>query len=216
MILDSIMDMLKKKLDAVNKALRQIGRSGASHTQNRPEPEMPYKEFNSFYYKLECYPEGEFYFPKVDYANLELNAAKEGLQYFDKARNSGLILVKTPGIPMGDKTLNGNKSKSIVIQKCNGGIMIDGTAYTFVSKDNGTALGALNDNASAGRLNQINLVQQQYDECQKLWENISATLWQDNIFLSSSDLQLLSLKLKVLEQQLKETEIKIQNKAMSL
>lgn len=216
MILDSIMDMLKKKLEAVDKALRQIGRSGASHTQNRPEPEMPYKEFNSFYYKLECYPEGEFYFSKVDYANLELNTAKEGLQYFDKARNAGLILVKTPGIPMGDKPLNGNKSKSIVIQKCNGGIMIDGTAYTFVSKDNGTALGALNDNASAGRLNQINLIQQQYDECQKLWENISATLWQDNIFLSSSDLQLLSLKLKVLEQQLKETEIKIQNKAMSL
>lgn len=216
MILDSIIEPFKKKMEEVEGALHQLRSNGSSQPQEHLKAKAQFKEFNSFYYKLEHHPEGEFYFSKWDYDNLDMNTAKEGLQYFDSDRNSGLILVKLPHAPMGDKAKNGNKSKPVIIQRYSGGIMIDGTAYPFICKEAPRPnLNGLADHPESIS-NQIDLVRQQFDDCRKLNETINTTPWQENIFLSSSDTQLLFLKLKVIEQKLKELEIKIQNKSMSL
>lgn len=212
MILDSITEMLRKKLEEVDAALRQAGRKITSTNQKHPDTNS-FKEFNSFYYKLENHPEGEFYFSKWDYAKLNPDGAKEGVQFFDKGRNAGIILLKLPDMPIGNKPLNGNKSKSVIIQKCDGGIMIDGCPFSFVCKEAEIQTSAVQQQGLSG---QVYMVERMYSDCRKLWKDISAIPWQENIFLSPSDIKLLSLKLKVLDQQLQETEIKIQNRTMSL
>lgn len=212
MILDSITEMLRKKLEEVDAALRQAGRKITSTNQKHPDTNS-FKEFNSFYYKLENHPEGEFYFSKWDYAKLNPDGAKEGVQFFDKGRNAGIILLKLPDMPIGNKPLNGNKSKSVIIQKCDGGIMIDGCPFSFVCKEAEIQTSAVQQQGLSG---QVNMVERMYSDCRKLWKDISAIPWQENIFLSPSDIKLLSLKSKVLDQQLQETEIKIQNRTMSL
>ncbi len=206
MILDSITEMLRKKLEEVGTAVRQAGRKIASTNQKHPDSNS-FKEFNSFYYKLESHPEGEFYFSKWDYAKFNQDEAKEGAQFFDKGRNAGIILLKLPDMPIG------NKSKSVIIQKYEGGIMIDGSPFSFVCKEVEMQTPTVQQEGLSG---QGNMAERMYSDCRKLWENISAIPWQENIFLSPSDIKLLSLKLKVLDQQLKETEIKIQNRTMSL
>ena len=218
-VLDSVTGTLKKKLEAADLALRQIGKNSTTHNHPHSEAEPQYKEFNSFYYKLEHHPEGAFYFSKWDYAKLDFDAAMEGIQYFDTARNAGIVLLKLPNIPIGDKAKNGNKSKTVIVQKCPDGIMIDGTAFSFVRKE-GVAASALNCTAlttpSESISSQLDLARQQFAECQELWKSIYATPWQENIFLSCSDIKLLLPRLKSVGQLLKQSEIKIQNKSMCL
>ena len=214
-VLDAITDSLYRKLNAIDRTVRQIIKPADQKKSALPGPQakdLPFVEFNYFYYKIENHPEGECYFSKWDYATLESSKPSEGIQYFDTARKTLIVHAMLPGRPFDNKPRNGDRLKKVKIQKCHGGLYIDGVPYAFVRKSGNSPTTIENQPL----MTRINAVQQQFRECVAQWHSISETAWEDNIFLSQSDITLLNNKLKEADSLIKETDVKIKNLAMLL
>ena len=215
MVLDSITETLQRKLAKIDQAIRTIIKPKEQKPQPKTAPKTSdpaFVEYNYFYYKIENHPDGECYFSKWDYATLDNSKPSEGIQYFDTARKTLIVHALLPGRPFDNKPRNGDQLKKVKIQKCYGGLYIDGIPYSFVRK----AGAASQVPESSNLMSRIYAVQQMYRECVALWQSISITPWSDNIFVSASDINLLNNKLKEIDNLLKETDVKINNLKMLL
>lgn len=216
MILDSILGSLYRKLTVIDRTVRQIIKQTESNQQPKGMSKASnlsssFVEYNYFYYKIENYPEGECYFSKWDYSNLGSAKPSEGIQYFDTARKALVVHVLLPGRPFDNKPRNGERLKKIHIQKCCGGLYVNGVPYAFVRK-----AGAPSSASGTITMERVVTVQQQYRECVEQWHTLSATPWAENIFLSASDIKLFNEKLKEADDLIKETDVKIKNMTMLL
>ena len=215
MVLDAITETLYRKLASVDRAVRQIIKPAEQKSQPKNVPaasDSAFAEYNYFYYKITDHPEGECFFSKWDYASLDSSKPTEGIQYFDTARKILIVHALLPGQPFGNKPRSGGSLKKVKIQKCSGGLYIDGVPYAFVRKA-GVSSSAPE---SASLMSRISAVQQQYRDCVELWRSISDTPWTGNIFLSASDISLLNNKLKEADTRLKEADVKIKNLTLML
>lgn len=207
----SIAEPTLKQLNKIDKSIRQMMTPSEQPEKAAPARPNPmaapadFAEFDYFYYLVENYPDGETYFSKLDYTALPLTP-RDGVIYFDSQRNKHIIHALIPGRPFEAKTQNSSGLRRITIQKCQNGAIIDGTPYSFRRR------------ALAGALDKIAVLQTQFHDCVARWEEQVAANWTDcsNIFLATADLALVNKMVKDVGEQIKATEVKLNNVVMMM
>ena len=217
---ESIAEPTIKRLDRIDKAIRQIMQPSQQKPKEEERNKTPhlateFVEYDFFYYLVENYPEGETYFSKWDYATLEASPT-QGIRYYDTKRKKNIVHVMIKGAPFENKLPNAGKLTKVSLQKCEGGIIIDSIPYTFRRKFE-QAESTLNA-AVTPVLGRIYQIQKEFRDCVSQWQESTASNWQgkDNIFLSDSDYALADRMLTETEEKIKVLEIKINNLSMFL
>lgn len=209
----SISAALTKQLAKIDKQIHQLMGSAAPQTADAPAAN-DFAEYDYFYYLMENYPAGDTYFSKWDYQALPA-APRDGVIYFDEKRQRRIAHVLMPGAPFDVKSQNAKHLIRVKVQKCKNGIIIDNVPYTFRRKSA----------KSVGRLPlppadnpQISPLQEAFRACIEQWEASIAANWTncDNLFLSATDLALINKMLKDAAEQIKTTEVKINNLLLML
>lgn len=216
MVLGSMFEVINRKLINIDRTVRQIIKPTEQKPVKAAPPQtdsLPFAEYNYFYYKIDNYPEGECFFSKWDYSTLDSSKQTEGIQYLDTTRNTLIIHAILPGRPFDNKPRGGSNIKKVRIQKCNGGIYINGTPYAFVKKHGATASAPPQPQSIMSRIYDV---QQQFRDCISRWKTIADNDWKSNIFLSQSDIALVTGKMQEVENLVNETDVKIKNLTLLL
>ncbi|MCM1520230.1 MAG: AAA family ATPase [Lachnoclostridium sp.] len=216
----SIAEPTTKQLGKIEKSLRQM-MTPQSGKQAAPRPSglnintNEFAEYDYFYYLVENYPAGETYFSKWDYSAMN-TSPRDAVSYYDTKRKKYIIHTIAAGSPFDAKAQNASGLTKIRVQKCRNGAIIDGTPYSF------RRLGStVNDEEMLRNMpvyQRIEAVRQQFDRCVGDWDRFVTTTRAagDNIFLSTADLALLDKIEKEVNDQIKATEVKLNNVAMMI
>ena len=151
-----LMHCLWNKAETIPMVIDVVGRSLTAHIDNKltklekdieqalkkaSEPEK--KEQNNrnmpktftlthfFYYTLRNFKDGKCYFYKTDYNHISVDTPSDGIIYKDEEKRAWIIHAIYTGAPFDYKARNQSNVKKIKLQKCKGGIFIDGTPYGF-------------------------------------------------------------------------------------
>lgn len=122
------------------------------------------------------------------------------------------------GRPFESKSSGGDTIKRCELQKCRGGLFIDGIPYTFTRADADDQA----DPESGSAKPVYQRVEDLKSEFAKLidgWRTMVDSNWKtpcSNLFLSSADMALVKKKISEVEQSVTETEVKLQNLASLL
>lgn len=98
------------------------------NTRNVPET---FSLTHFFYYTLRNYKDGKCLFYKVDYNHVSVDKATDGIIYRDEEKRAWMIHAIYTGTLFDYKVKNQAMVKKVKLQKCKGGIIIDGTPYGF-------------------------------------------------------------------------------------
>lgn len=215
-VLESMVSPILKRLSSVDREIKRILRPSESDKTERNAAGR-FKEFDFFYYRIDDYPDGECLFAKWDYNGLDDSRSVAGIQYFDKARKRFVIHAMLPGRPLESKSSDGDSIRRCELQKCRGGLFVDGIPYTFTRADCDEA-----DTVSSGKAKpvyqRVDDLKNEFATLLDEWRAMVDHNWKTpvNIFLSSTDMALVRKKIAEAEQSVTETEIKLQNLASLL
>lgn len=121
-----------------------------------------------------------------------------------------------PGRPFDAATKNASNLTKVQIQKCNNGVIIDGTPYSFRKRSNDSISPELMQRLPVYQ--RISAVQESYKTCAAEWEAQITENWVDsnNIFLSPNDLGLIKKMIREVSEQMKTIEVKLNNVVMMI
>lgn len=213
----SISDTTIRALNKIDKSLRQLmvpqnqQTGGNSFTAHNSESNT-FAEYDYFYYLVENYPNGEAYFSKWDYSALN-NQPREGVMYLDTKRNKTIIHTLIPGRPFDAKSQNATNLKKVTIQRFSKGAIIDGTPYSFRQKSASSRATFGETFQNLPIYQRVSVLQDLFNTCVSEWNHLLFDNWIncDNIFLSSNDLALVNKMIKEVNEQIKTTEVKLNN-----
>lgn len=213
----SISDTTIRALNRIDKSLRQLmvpqnqQTGGNSFTAHNSESNT-FAEYDYFYYLVENYPNGEAYFSKWDYSALN-NQPREGVMYLDTKRNKTIIHTLIPGRPFDAKSQNATNLKKVTIQRFSKGAIIDGTPYSFRQKSASSRATFGETFQNLPIYQRVSVLQDLFNTCVSEWNHLLSDNWIncDNIFLSSNDLALVNKMIKEVDEQIKTTEVKLNN-----
>ena len=212
----SITDSVVKQMNKVDKVIRQMMTTPSQPIQQTSEitnGNTDFAEFDYFYYLVENYPDGITYFSKWDYTSLT-STPRDGVRYYDSKRKKIIIHTLIPGRPFDAKSQNASNLIKVRVQKCQNGVIIDGTPYSFKRKNQPSQIGGAIHTMPVYQ--RISAVQETFKECVEQWESQVQKNWTncDNIFLSSADFALVSKMIKEVNELIKTTEVKLNNVVM--
>ena len=213
----SISDTTIRALNKIDKSLRQLmvpqnqQTGGNSFTAHNSESNT-FAEYDYFYYLVENYPNGEAYFSKWDYSALN-NQPREGVMYLDTKRNKTIIHTLIPGRPFDANSQNATNLKKVTIQRFSKGAIIDGTPYSFRQKSASSRATFGETFQNLPIYQRVSVLQDLFNTCVSEWNHLLSDNWIncDNIFLSSNDLALVNKMIKEVNEQIKTTEVKLNN-----
>ena len=206
--LDTKMERLTKDIE---QALKQNNQGNNPNTQ----PQMvedDFKQVNFFYFVMQNYPKGKCLVFKPDYSHVDARKPCDGIVYWDESKKAWLVHAIYTGTPFDYKVKSGSMSSKVKLVKCNGGIIVDGTAYAFERKPyakspdlfDGTATVPVNVAEKA--LDELVLdLRPKFSSLQELFSNTK------HLFLSENDLKIVKKYLTACDKELKELEIKATN-----
>ncbi len=209
-----ISESIVKQINRIDKSIRQI----MTPNNNPPVPKPSranitadgFAEYDYFYYLVENFPDGDTYFTKWDYASLT-NKPRDGIKYFDSKRRKTIIHTLIPGKPFEMESQHASNIIKVKIQKCQNGVIIDGTPYSF--KRRPVATQNIDSVQNIPLYQRITAIQDTFKLCVENWENLITTNWinYDNLFLSPADIALVNKMIKEVCELIKATEVKINN-----
>ena len=210
----SICDATLSKLKDIESLIRQILSDQQQHhlmPSALNQEADTFVEYEYFYYLIENHPEGEIYFSKWDYTSLK-NNPREGLLYYNPDKKKNYIHTLMPKETSDNLPQNSLKFKRVKLQYTPEGVMIDGKSYSFLKNTSKQTL----DNVSINELPVTQRIQALFDllyDCKTEWEQMIASSFADNenIFLSSDDLALISKPAKEVNEKIRITEAKLNN-----
>ena len=210
----SICDATLSKLKDIESLIRQILSDQQQHhlmPSALNQEADTFVEYEYFYYLIENHPEGEIYFSKWDYTSLK-NNPREGLLYYNPDKKKNYIHTLMPEETSDNLPQNSLKFKRVKLQYTPQGVMIDGKSYSFLKNTSKQTL----DNVSINELPVTQRIQALFDllyDCKTEWEQMIASSFADNenIFLSSDDLALISKPAKEVNEKIRITEAKLNN-----
>ena len=174
--------------------------------------EEDYKTVSFFYFLVKDHPKGKCLFFKPDYTHVSARKTSDGILYWDDSKNAWVIHAIYTGTPFDYKMKSGSNSSMVKLNKCNGGIMIDGTAYVFERKNytKGPDLFegdvTLSVNVADLALEELNNdLRPRYERLQELFSKTK------HLFLSENDMKIVKKNLSASERRLKELEVKATN-----
>lgn len=171
-----------------------------------------YKLVNYFYYQLRNHPNGKCLFFKPDYSHVDIHRSMDGIIFYDEDKKAWIVHAIYTGTPYDYKTKAGAKSMKVKLTKCQGGIIINGTAYAFERKTNQDGLG-LFDNPGIIPANvatvTLNIIQNDLrPKLSQLQEIFSKT---KHLFLSDNDLTIVKKCMVNCDKRLNELQVKATN-----
>jgi MoxR-like ATPase len=171
-----------------------------------------YKQVNYFYYQLRNHPNGKCLFFKPDYNHVDVHRSMDGIIFYDEDKKAWIVHAIYTGTPYDYKTKAGSKSMKVKLSKCQGGIIINGTAYAFERKSNQDGLGLFDSpgiipaNVATVTLNII-----QNDLRPKLSQIQEQFSKAKHLFLSDDDLTLVKKQMASCDKRLNELQVKATN-----
>lgn len=126
--IDSKLVKLEKDIELALKKASAVPKQEEKKDHNLPEM-FSLKHF--FYYTLQNFKDGKCYFYKTDYNHISVDTPSDGIIYKDEEKRAWIIHAIYTGAPFDYKARNQSNVKKIKLQKCKGGIIIDGTPYGF-------------------------------------------------------------------------------------
>lgn len=125
--IDTKLEKLEKDIE---QALKKISEPQKEEQNNRNMPET-FSLTHYIYYTLRDFKDGKCFFYKADYNHVSVNKPSDGIIYRDDEKRAWIIHAIYTGTPFDYKVRNQRNIKKIKLQKCKGGIIIDGTPYGF-------------------------------------------------------------------------------------
>lgn len=218
----SISDTTVKALNKIDKSLRQLmvpqkPQTGGNSFTAQTVDSNAFAEYDYFYYLVENYPHGKAYFSKWDYSALNTQP-REGVMYLDTKRNKTIIHTLIPGRPFDAKSQNATNLKKVTIQKFSKGAIIDGTPYSFRLKSASSRATFGETFQNLPIYQRVSVLQDLFNTCVSEWNHLVSENWIncDNIFLSPNDLVLVNKMIKEVDEQIKTTEVKLNNVVMMI
>lgn len=206
--IDNQLDKLEKDIGLALKKASETQREGNS---NSPET---FALIDYFYYSIRDFKDGKCLFYKADYNHISVDRPSDGILYKDDEKRAWIIHALYGGAPFVGKVRNQNSVKKIKLQKCNGGLIIDGTPYCFVKpRTTPTLAGGLFRNEDFTTHNMADSVielidkelRPQHARLQGLFETTK------NIFLSGDDLKVVKKYVTKCSKYMEEVYVKAQN-----
>ena len=211
----SLTSDIDSKAERLTKDIEQALKStpnGHLKETNQKFVEEDYKTVSFFYFLVKDHPKGKCLFFKPDYTHVSARKISDGILYWDDSKNAWVIHAIYTGTPFDYKMKSGSNSSMVKLNKCNGGIMIDGTAYVFERKNytKGPDLFegdvALSVNVADLALEELNNdLRPRYERLQELFSKTK------HLFLSENDMKIVKKNLSASERRLKELEVKATN-----
>ena len=171
-----------------------------------------YKLVNYFYYQLRNHPNGKCLFFKPDYSHVDIHRSMDGILFYDQDKKAWIVHAIYTGTPYDYKTKAGAKSMKVKLTKCQGGIIINGTAYAFERKTNQDGLGLFDSpgivpaNVATVTLNIIqNDLRPKLTQLQEIFSKTK------HLFLSDDDLTIVRKCLVNCDKRLNELQVKATN-----
>ena len=216
-----IIDIVSRSITAVidfniDKQTKEIEAALKKNSQNIAQTSRAaddeYKQVNYFYYQLRNHPNGKCLFFKPDYSHVEIHRSMDGILFYDQDKKAWIVHAIYTGTPYDYKTKAGAKSMKVKLTKCQGGIIINGTAYAFERKSAQDGLG-LFDNPGIIPANvatvTLNIIQKDLrPKLAQLQEMFSKT---KHLFLSDDDLTVVKKYMVNCDKRLNELQVKATN-----
>ena len=205
-VIDFNIDKQTKEIEAALKKNSQT----VAQTNRAADDE--YKQVNYFYYQLRNHPNGKCLFFKPDYSHVEVHRSMDGILFYDQDKKAWIVHAIYTGTPYDYKTKAGAKSMKVKLTKCQGGIIINGTAYAFERKSAQDGLG-LFDNPGIIPANvatvTLNIIQKDLrPKLAQLQDMFSKT---KHLFLSDDDLTVVKKYMVNCDKRLNELQVKATN-----
>ena len=213
----SLTSDIDKKLDKFEKeieqALKQKSSSVSKETSEKNQPTM-YTLIHFFYYSIRDFPDGKCLFYKADYDHLSIDKPIDGIIYYDKSKKSWIVHAIYTGAPFDNNIKNASNVRKVNLNKCLGGIIIDGVPYGFktqqgpISSTNGEMgkdIFAISNVASTIMEMISRQIRPQFADLQDLFTKSK------NIFLSDDDIKLSKKYLSICDKRINEVSMKVQN-----
>ena len=149
---------------------------------------------------------------KPDYNHVDVHRSMDGIIFYDEDKKAWIVHAIYTGTPYDYKTKAGSKSMKVKLSKCQGGIIINGTAYAFERKSNQDGLGLFDSPgiipANVATVT-LNIIQNDLrPKLSQIQEQFSKT---KHLFLSDEDLTLVKKQMASCDKRLNELQVKATN-----
>ena len=210
-VLCSLTDDIERQMGKLEKditqALKQTVQQPKENKQQNLE-NTTFKLFNYFYYPISNYPSGKCVFYKGDYNHIRPDKDCEGIIYRDVQKKMWIIRAIYTDVPFDYKIQQAENVRKIILRKCNGGVIIDGTPYGFerTASDVPDLFNERTPNATDIAL--ASLTNELMPALALLQKSFTET---NHLFLSDNDHKMVKKYLMKCEKRMQELEIKIRN-----
>ena len=213
----SLTSTIDSKLAQLEKDIEQaLKKASEPKREDKNDPSLPemFSLKNLFYYTLQNYKDGKCLFYKADYNHISIDHSSDGIIYKDEEKHAWVIHAIYTGAPFDYKVRNQANVKKIKLQKCKGGIIIDGTPYGF-ERQPGSAP-TTNGLFSGGNYQMPNMADTVIDFIEKKLRPQFTKLQElfaksKNMFLSDDDLKVTKKYLTRCSKHIEEVYVKAQN-----
>lgn len=221
----TVVDMVGKSLTAdfdckldkfekdIEQALKKASEPQKEVKVNRGLPET-FTLSNYFYYSIRDFKDGKCLFYKADYNHISIDKPLDGIIYRDEDKRAWIIHAIYTGVPFDYKVKNQSTVKKVKLQKCKGGIIIDGTPYGFVKPQGVPSLSdGLFGTEEFTVSNIADTVLTTIDkELRPAWTKLQDLFAKSkNLFLSDDDLKISKKYLTKCSRHIEEVYVKAQN-----
>lgn len=202
------------------KLMKELSPNPPGSSQSKPaasNDKSMYKIYNYFYVKLipskPTFETSDLYFYLNDYESLSMNSAKKGLFYFDEKMNGNIVRLGHSLIGIGPD--DNGQSVSVNLRRGVDSVLINGLECA-IEKSPGNKVPSISQLVNLTfRPKRDNL---QYEDkahsIREAFEKIKSSLSEDNVFISSSDLDIVRSYAKELEKDLKGVEVKARSNSI--
>lgn len=133
----SLWSSMSEELFEINDLLRKLVSPEPEGQKDNDDfvPETAFSELYSSYFGIENFQNGTGLIAKWDYQKLSFIDETEGVQYTDTAMRMPVVqTLKSNGSPNINYTSSMGRPKKVRLQKCSGGVVVDGTPTLSYAK----------------------------------------------------------------------------------
>jgi len=211
----SLWSSMSEELFEINDLLRKLVSPEPEGQKDNDDfvPETAFSELYSSYFGIENFQNGTGLIAKWDYQKLSFIDETEGVQYTDTAMRMPVVqTLKSNGSPNINYTSSMGRPKKVRLQKCSGGVVVDGTPYSLVRK--GQAGKPKHSGGTLPSRGELNDLKTRFAKCTGQWAGLRTSILSEasgNIFVSDADTAMIESMMGELSRQIAETEIRLNN-----
>jgi len=206
-VLDAFTAPVELGINKVNLSIDKLVRGKVTATAKPAAPsEDDFQVVDYFFWKVKNFFQGNCLFLRTNYNHIASAKPTPGLLYFDDKRMSWIVE------PFDDNGLFANKksarkgARSVNLQRCKNGIVIDEVPYLFALKN-----AEPQTPEPLPKDSPFIPLMEQFDGLRETFDQLQSDLRVPCLFASPDDLKLLADRLKSTEQQLGELGVRLSN-----